>query len=67
MGYVLLVEDDADSAEVVRTFLERSGHRVDWAADGRRALALIATARPDVVVLDLNVPGLDGIGFLRVL
>ena len=67
MGYVLLVEDDVDSAEAVRLFLERSGHRVEWAADGKRALALIAIGRPDVVVLDLNVPELDGIGFLRVL
>lgn len=67
MKCVLLVEDDADSAEVVKVFLERGGHYVVHAADGKKALAALATSQPDVVILDLNIPELDGIGFLKVL
>jgi CheY-like chemotaxis protein len=67
MSCVLLVDDDADGAEAVGRFLESEGHRVVHATNGRRALAALTTARPDVVLLDLMMPQLDGIGFLRVL
>jgi CheY-like chemotaxis protein len=67
MSCVLLVDDDADGSEAIGRFLESEGHRVVQATNGRRALAVLTTARPDVVLLDLMMPQLDGIGFLRVL
>jgi DNA-binding response OmpR family regulator len=58
---VLVVEDDATVAEVVRTYLERSGLQIDHAADGVTALALAGRTMPDLVVLDLMLPGLSGL------
>ena len=67
MACILVVDDDADGSEAVARFLERAGHRVVHAVNGRRALAALALARPDVIVLDLLMPDLDGIGFLKVM
>lgn len=58
---VLVVEDDATVAEVVRTYLERAGLTIDQAADGVTALAVAQRTRPDLVVLDLMLPGLSGL------
>jgi two-component system response regulator ResD len=58
---VLVVEDDPTVAEVVRSYLARAGLRVEEAADGVTALAVAARARPDLVVLDLMLPGLSGL------
>jgi two-component system, OmpR family, response regulator MtrA len=57
---VLLVEDDASIRELAATGLGAAGFRVDTAADGREALARFDSATPDVVVLDLMLPELDG-------
>jgi two-component system response regulator MtrA len=57
---VLLVEDDASIRELTTSGLERAGFRVDAAADGPEALEQFARTPPDVVVLDLMLPGLDG-------
>ncbi|WP_157876119.1 response regulator transcription factor, partial [Streptacidiphilus griseoplanus] len=62
---VLVVDDDPTVAEVVSDYLTRAGHLVDRAADGPAALALAAAHRPDLVVLDLMLPGLDGIEVCR--
>lgn len=58
---VLVVEDDATVAEVVRTYLERAGFEIQHAADGVTALSLAGQAMPDLVVLDLMLPGLSGL------
>ncbi len=58
---VLVVEDDATVAEVVRTYLERAGLEIAHAADGVTALALARQNPPDLVVLDLMLPGLSGL------
>jgi DNA-binding response OmpR family regulator len=58
---VLVVEDDATVAEVVRSYLTHAGFTVDHAADGPTALAVAARTRPDLVVLDLMLPGLSGL------
>ncbi len=58
---VLVVEDDATVAEVVRTYLEHAGLQIEHAADGVTALALAARTPPDLVVLDLMLPGLSGL------
>ncbi len=60
LASALVVEDEPEIARLVRAYLEREGFRVEVAADGEQALASIAQRRPDVVVLDLMLPGLDG-------
>ncbi|WP_377273348.1 response regulator transcription factor [Peterkaempfera sp. SMS 1(5)a] len=62
---VLVVDDDRTVAEVVCDYLARAGYLVDGAQDGPAALARAAAHRPDLVVLDLMLPGLDGIEVCR--
>ncbi len=62
---VLVVDDDPTVSDVVRRYLERSGYEVALAADGLAALASFARRRPDLVVLDLMLPGVDGIEVCR--
>ncbi|MFE9990770.1 response regulator transcription factor [Streptomyces sp. NPDC005381] len=62
---VLVVDDDPTVAEVVSGYLDRAGHLVDRAADGPAALARAAAHRPDLVVLDLMLPGMDGLEVCR--
>jgi two-component system response regulator MprA len=64
---ILAVEDDPDTAEVVRSVLQDEGHEVRTAADGRKALAELAGWQPDVVILDLLLPALSGHALLRYL
>jgi two-component system, OmpR family, response regulator ResD len=58
---VLVVDDDPTVAEVVNSYLVRSGLEVELAADGVTALAVAGRTRPDLVVLDLMLPGLSGL------
>ena len=64
-GSVLLVEDNQDIAEMVYAFLERRGYELDYAADGVTGLHLAVTNSYDVIVLDLMLPGMDGIDVCR--
>ena len=57
---VLVVDDDRKIVQLVRTYLERDGHRVVAANDGRQALEIFDAERPDLVVLDLMLPEMDG-------
>ncbi|PYO73611.1 MAG: hypothetical protein DMD64_06525 [Gemmatimonadetes bacterium] len=58
---ILVVEDDWDFAESLRSILEVAGHDIEVAADGDRALTMAMTFRPDIVVCDIGLPGkLDG-------
>ena len=57
---ILAVDDEADIRELLRELLGRAGHDVDLADDGRAALRALFAARPDLVILDVNMPGLDG-------
>lgn len=59
-GRILVVDDDADIRGLVRELLERRGFTVAEAADGRQALQEFYDGRPDLVVLDVGMPGLDG-------
>ena len=61
---VLVVEDNAESREVVRKYLEREGWKIVEAADGEQGLRAFAEARPALILLDLMMPVLDGFGFL---
>ena len=57
---VLVVDDEEDVRQFVRFILEDAGYVVDCAADGQQALRSIAAGRPDLVVLDLMMPEMDG-------
>jgi PAS domain S-box-containing protein len=59
-GRVLVVEDDVDTIEMMRVALRRVGYNVDIAADGYEALTLARRWRPQAIVLDLRLPGMDG-------
>jgi DNA-binding response OmpR family regulator len=67
MKRVLVVEDNADLAYGLRNNLEIEGYKVDVAGDGTRGLALARTAGPDLIILDLMLPGMDGFRVLRAL
>lgn len=62
---VLVVDDEATIREVLRRYLEREGFQVTEAADGEEALAAVESGPPDLVVLDLMLPGLDGLTLAR--
>jgi DNA-binding response OmpR family regulator len=65
MSTVVLVEDDAAIATVVSSYLSRAGYEVALASDGLEGLSILATKPPELVVLDVMLPGLDGIQVCR--
>ncbi|QIN81011.1 response regulator (plasmid) [Rubrobacter marinus] len=62
---ILLVDDEPKLVKVVREYLEHDGYRVVSAGDGREALVRFREARPDLIVLDLMLPELDGLEVCR--
>ena len=64
-GMILLVEDNSGIAEMVGEFLERRGYSLDYAGDGVSGLHLAVTNSYDVIVLDLMLPGMDGLDVCR--
>lgn len=66
-GTILVVDDEPTIVKQTRDYLERSGFRVVTAGDGKTALALANQERPDLIVLDLNLPGMDGLDVCRAL
>ena len=62
---ILLVDDEPAIVETVRAYLEAEGYAVQTASDGPEALKLARSFHPDVIVLDLMLPGLDGLEVLR--
>lgn len=64
---ILVVDDEPLIVQQARDYLEHGGFRVVSAVDGRQALSVARQARPDLVVLDLNLPGLDGLDVCRAL
>ncbi|WP_203821636.1 response regulator transcription factor [Paractinoplanes ferrugineus] len=66
-AHVLVAEDDAKQAELVRRYLELDGHTVTLADDGQVALDLYRSHRPDLLVLDVMMPRMDGLDVCRVL
>src|ERR1700744_3722538 len=64
-GSVLVVDDEPTITEVVARYLSRAGYRTQVAATGREALDAAAAQRPDLVVLDLMLPGIDGLEVMR--
>lgn len=57
---ILVVDDNRDNVEILRAFLESRGYNVAVAGEGRTALAKVDELRPDLVLLDVMMPGMDG-------
>ena len=64
-GRIMVVDDDATIVDVVRRYLIRDGHEVDCVPDGAAALRLVEQEPPDLVVLDLMLPGIGGLEVCR--
>jgi two-component system cell cycle response regulator DivK len=67
MKRILVADDKASSRELIRVVLEHSGYRVDEAADGAEALDQALAHQPDLLLLDLQMPKLDGFAVLAAL
>ena len=65
--YILVVDDDKQIARLVRSYLEQAGYRVSVAYEGDEALQSIRANRPDLIVLDLMLPGKDGWEITRII
>ncbi|WP_355661194.1 response regulator [Halomonas salifodinae] len=65
LEHVLIVEDDERLAELTRDYLEANGFRVSVEADGAKGVARILELQPDLVILDLMLPGEDGLSICR--
>ncbi len=57
---ILVVDDDLDTQEFVKTLLEYEGYDVETAANGQEALTAASTTKPDLIILDVRLPGMDG-------
>src|SRR5665809_29717 len=64
-GSILVVDDEPTITDVVSRYLERAGYSTRIAGDGANALRLAGESRPDLVVLDLMMPGMDGLEVMR--
>jgi len=65
MKRILVAEDSAANRELIRAILEARGYEVVEAADGEQALAQIRLSKPDLVLMDIQMPHLDGVGALQ--
>lgn len=64
---ILIIEDDADIAKLIEWHLQSEGHKTLTASDGIKGLETAITARPDLIVLDLMLPGMDGLNVCKTL
>jgi two-component system response regulator MprA len=67
MAYILVCDDNPDILEMVEFILTAEGHSVTTVSNGRQVLQAIGGDAPDLVLLDLRMPGLGGLGVLRML
>ena len=67
MAYVLVIDDDPDSCDVVARYLTRAGHTTRCVPNGQAALSALGERVPDFIVLDLLMPGMDGLSLLSVI
>jgi CheY-like chemotaxis protein len=65
MSSILIADDEADAREVVSRMLARHGYAVRASRNGREALIAVATAVPDVIILDVRMPEMSGLEFLQ--
>ncbi|MFN2189062.1 MAG: response regulator transcription factor, partial [Candidatus Promineifilaceae bacterium] len=62
---ILVVDDEVNLVKVVRGYLEQEGYRVVTASNGREALFVARESHPDLIILDLMMPVMDGLSFMR--
>src|SRR5574341_1542251 len=65
MKTILVVDDEPKIVQLARAYLEQAGFAVQAVRDGKSALAVVRAEKPDLVVLDLGLPGLDGLDVTR--
>ncbi len=65
MAQILIIEDDVALNEAYMLILKKEGHEVTVAHDGREGMEKVAQLKPDLILLDLLMPRLDGLGFLK--
>jgi CheY-like chemotaxis protein len=63
---ILVIEDDADAREMMRLLLSRDGHHVEVAEDGFSGIERLRTLRPEIALIDVGLPGMDGYEVARV-
>ena len=66
MANILIVDDNSDACETLAIFFRNAGHEVTVAPNGREALSIVLARPPDVILLDLMLPEMDGPSFLEV-
>lgn len=59
-GLIMVIEDDDDNMELIKFLLNKADYEVLTASDGRKGLKLVTEKKPDLVLLDLAIPGIDG-------
>ena len=67
MANVLVVDDDADGRQVLAVYLRKVGHRVADADGGEQALRMLVQEQPDLLILDVRMPDVDGLKLLEVM
>jgi CheY-like chemotaxis protein len=65
MSLILIADDSASNRELLRTMLNHAGHQVTEAEDGEQAVAQARITRPDLAIIDIQMPKLDGYGVLQ--
>jgi DNA-binding response OmpR family regulator len=64
---ILVVDDDPSALDIVQTYLQAQGYQVSLARDGKEALAKLEEVRPELILLDVMMPGMDGWEVARVI
>ena len=67
MAHILVVEDDVQFRQMLLDMLQQDGHQLALAGDGAQAIKLLATWRPDVIITDILMPGMDGVELIMAL
>jgi CheY-like chemotaxis protein len=67
MALILIVEDHADTRRLLQTLIEKWGHEAVGVETGEGGLALLATRKPDIIIVDGMMPGMNGTEFIRLL
>ena len=65
MPKILVVDDDINNRLLLRLVLEHAGHEISEASDGGEALAIANASKPDLIIMDLYMPGMDGVDFIN--